>query len=61
MIIWGGRTNPLGPQFQDGFLYDPATNSWTLTRNDPTTPTGRELHTAVWTGTKMIVWGLNGI
>jgi hypothetical protein len=60
MIIWGGRVNPNGPQFQDGALYDPATNSWTPTRNDATTPTGRELHTAVWTGTKMIVWGGQG-
>ncbi len=40
----------------DGGVYTPAANSWT-----PTTalsaPEGRYYHTAVWTGSEMIVWG----
>ena len=33
-----------------------AANSWTATTTT-SAPSGRELHTAVWTGTQMIVWG----
>jgi N-acetylneuraminic acid mutarotase len=58
MIVWGGffRTSNLAKAFDTGARYNPATNSWT-----PTTKTGapskRFLHTAVWTGSEMIVWG----
>src|SRR6266705_2271473 len=51
MIVWGGY-------FYDGSLhwlntggrYNPSTDSWTAT-NTTGAPTGREDHTAVWTGT----------
>ena len=36
--------------------YNPATGSWTPT-NTTNAPFARHLHTAVWTGSEMIVWG----
>jgi hypothetical protein len=54
MIVWGGLTG--GGTTNTGKRYNPATDSWT---NMTTTgvPGARLLHTAVWTGTEMIVWG----
>ncbi len=53
MIVWGGA-DPGG--YGDGAIYDPSIDSW-----QPMTaqgaPSGRSGHTAVWTGSKMIVWG----
>ena len=59
MIVWGGFYNP--SNFTDYFVtvggrYTPATDSWHLTRV-ANAPTWRERHTAVWSGTEMIVWG----
>jgi N-acetylneuraminic acid mutarotase len=58
MIIWGGAYHGVGPAvyFNTGGKYDPGTNSWTAT-STPSAPSGRELHTAVWTGNEMIIWG----
>ena len=42
-----------------GGRYDPATDSWTAT-NVADAPSPRDLHTAVWTGSNMIVWGGTG-
>jgi N-acetylneuraminic acid mutarotase len=56
MIVWGGldNTNILN----DGGRYNPAGNSWSLIlTNLPNTPSPRQLFTAVWTGTQMIIWG----
>ena len=39
-----------------GGVYDPATDTWTATSTTGA-PSGRLYHTAVWTGSKMIVWG----
>ena len=54
MIVWGGtnQTNYLNT----GGRYNPATNSWTPT-GLANVPPGRRSHTAVWTGSEMIVWG----
>jgi N-acetylneuraminic acid mutarotase len=59
MIVWGGFYNP--SNYSDyavtvGSRYNPATDSWTLT-STLNAPAWRERHTAVWTGTEMIVWG----
>ena len=57
MIVWGGFNNYGSvTYFNDGGRYSPVANSWTAL---PTTgaPAGRDLHTAVWTGSEMIVWG----
>jgi len=56
MIIWGGD-NPLGSPFNTGGQYDPVSDSWTPTSTGADTPVERQYHTAVWTGTEMIVWG----
>jgi hypothetical protein len=55
MIVWGGVN------FRDDFLntggrFNPARNTW-----EPVSlqnaPTARSEHTAVWTGSEMIIWG----
>src|SRR5262249_27451873 len=58
MIVWGGFTETVdtGP-LASGARYDPATDNWTPTRLDATTPSARGTHTSVWTGREMIVWG----
>ena len=59
MIVWGGKNlNDSGFGPGRGARYNPVTNSWTLmtTVNAPWT---RTMHTAVWTGREMIVWGGN--
>ena len=54
MIIWGG----LDPHaFLDtGGRYDPSTDSWRATTTT-NTPRARFSHTAVWSGSEMIIWG----
>lgn len=42
--------------YNDGFSYDPATNTWTAISNTGA-PSNRAYHAAVWTGSKMIIWG----
>ena len=60
MIVWGG-VGSLG-YFDDGALYSPSLNAWTyLPSTLPNTPPARDGHTAVWTGTEMIVWGGLGL
>ncbi len=58
MIIWGGESHA-GPQrlyWNTGGRYNPSTNSWTATRAT-NAPSARSGHSAVWTGSEMIVWG----
>src|SRR5437879_6227727 len=57
MIVWGGFSGAFVFQtLGDGAKYNPQTDTWT-----PITaiaaPTAHFNHTAVWTGTEMIVWG----
>jgi N-acetylneuraminic acid mutarotase len=57
MIVWGGLDNyGQDPYFNSGGRYTPATDSWVAT-NTATAPADRREHTAVWTGSEMIVWG----
>jgi N-acetylneuraminic acid mutarotase len=56
MIVFGGNETGVGST-NTGGRYDPATESWTPLPVGPTTPSPREGHTAVWTGSEMIVWG----
>jgi hypothetical protein len=53
MIVWGGRN---GIRLNTGGRYNPSTDSWTVTSLSGA-PADREDHTAVWTGSEMIVWG----
>ncbi|HEX4824929.1 MAG TPA: MopE-related protein [Candidatus Polarisedimenticolaceae bacterium] len=63
MVIWGGRAKVggIGTDVNTGGRYDPVSDSWMPTGVASTTPKAREGHTAVWTGTRMIVWGGSGI
>src|SRR5260370_29378284 len=54
MIVWGGDDN--SGYSNTGGRYNPGTNSWTAT-STTNAPSGRDSHTAVWTGSEMIVWG----
>ena len=54
MIVWGGEAYPT--YFNTGGRYNPSTDSWTAT-STTNAPSARDLHTAVWTGSEMIVWG----
>jgi N-acetylneuraminic acid mutarotase len=59
MVVWGGwhyDSNSYVFYRQDGGRYNPATGQWqsiSLTN----APDSRREHSAVWTGTEMIVWG----
>jgi hypothetical protein len=54
MIVWGGQAPASLFYFDDGGLYNPAANTWSpVTTNGA--PSGRYNHTAVWTGSQMIV------
>jgi N-acetylneuraminic acid mutarotase len=71
MIVWGGgvigeqaeqpitQVVPPGTVFDDGAVYDPATNQWTLLPKAPIK--ARAGHLAAWTGREMILWGGGGI
>jgi N-acetylneuraminic acid mutarotase len=57
MIIWGGSfTTNVWHYFNTGGRYDPATDTWTAT-STINAPIARGAHTAVWTGSEMVVWG----
>jgi N-acetylneuraminic acid mutarotase len=58
MIVWGGSatcTNCVD-FLNTGGRYNPSTNSWSVTAITGA-PLARDFHTAVWTGSEMIVWG----
>lgn len=59
MIIWGGRylNGSSVTTYNNGYRYNPATNTWTAFTGGGSVPTARFNHTAVWTGSEMIVWG----
>lgn len=61
VAVWGGNDgSPVGGDqkyrsFNDGALYDPATNNWSVI---PAAPVPARIdQTAVWTGAEMVVWG----
>lgn len=57
MIVWGGhKTSTTEEYFNDGGRYDPSTNSW-VSLSTAGAPTPRYYHTAIWTGSKMLIWG----
>ena len=56
MIVWGGLRLSNFVQVDTGGRYNPSTDSWSATSTTGA-PSGREFHTAVWTGSEMIVWG----
>ena len=54
MIIWGGMT--YDAVSNTGGRYNPSTDTWIAT-STTNAPAARSGHTAVWTGSEMIVWG----
>ena len=54
MIIWGGTNN--STYFNTGGRYNLGADSWIAT-STTNSPSARGFHTAVWTGSEMIVWG----
>jgi hypothetical protein len=57
MIVWGGYFYDGSFHiFNTGGRYNPRTDGWTAT-STTNAPTARSAHTAVWTGSEMIVWG----
>jgi hypothetical protein len=55
-LVWGGLAGiGIGGLAGDGAAYDPATDTWTPMAAGGPTP--RWKPAAVWTGTRMIVWG----
>jgi N-acetylneuraminic acid mutarotase len=59
MIIWGGWDQWFSTYFNTGSRYNPNTNSWTAINTD-SAPSGRVYHTAIWSGSELIVWGGRG-
>jgi hypothetical protein len=53
MIVWGGG---LGGPTNTGGVYNPGIDTWEPT-SMTNAPAARWSHTAVWTGSEMIVWG----
>jgi N-acetylneuraminic acid mutarotase len=58
MIVWGGANTATYPWTYptDGGRYDPSSDTWTQTATSGA-PESRWVHSAVWTGSEMIVWG----
>jgi N-acetylneuraminic acid mutarotase len=57
MIVWGGYFFDVGRHWVDtGGRYNPGADTWIAT-STTNAPTARADHTAVWTGSEMIVWG----
>jgi N-acetylneuraminic acid mutarotase len=59
MLIWGGMTGFYTGFQNSGGRYNPLMDSWVATEMT-NAPSARTLHTAVWTGQEMIVWGGDG-
>ena len=56
-LIFGGHDQIEDAPTDRGMAYNPETEQWRLFQPSPLTPSAREGHTSVWTGTEMIVWG----
>lgn len=61
MIVWGGIVYGTGfsDALNNGGRYNPAANTWTAVTTSGA-PLGRYDHTAVWSGSEMIVWAGQG-
>jgi hypothetical protein len=59
VIVWGGSTGAStgDTYYNQGYKYNPATNQWQGTVSTAGAPSARSFHTAVWTGSRMIIWG----
>jgi hypothetical protein len=55
MIVWGGRGDTSGSYTNDGARCNPKSDPWTP-MSSVGAPSARDIHSAVWTGTELIVW-----
>jgi len=56
VFIWGGIDADEEP-LDDGAIYDPRTDTWSLVAIDSATPSARERAAAAWTGSHVLVVG----
>jgi N-acetylneuraminic acid mutarotase len=56
MIVWGGAISPPLVFRNSGGRYNPNTDTWVAT-SITNAPAARDLHTAIWTRSEMIIWG----
>lgn len=56
MIIWGGNGGPGKLVLDTGAVYDSTNRTWSPVSMTGA-PSARHSHQAVWTGSKMIIWG----
>ncbi|HEX5042476.1 MAG TPA: hypothetical protein VFV75_06195, partial [Candidatus Polarisedimenticolaceae bacterium] len=62
MLVWGGLSLPDNAYLNTGGRYDPVLDQWLPTSSTGMLPPPRRYaHTAIWTGTEMIVWGGDGL
>ncbi len=59
LIVWGGETST-STGVAAGMRWEPATATWKSMAPPPASFAGRSQHTAIWTGTKMVVFGGRG-
>jgi len=61
MLVWGGGNGSgYSTPLADGALYDPSADGWTPMTSTLNKPTPRRRHSAVWTGTRLIIYGGDG-
>ncbi len=58
-IVWGGFSLDANSYVNTGARYNPTNGVWTV-MNTNNAPAPRYGHTAVWTGTEMVIWGGDG-
>jgi hypothetical protein len=56
MVVWGGFNTSPPYRLNSGGRYDPVTDSW-ISTSLVNAPSPRDYHSAVWTGSEVIVWG----
>jgi hypothetical protein len=58
VVVWGGAIGDPGNQIDinDGAIYDPVADAWTSVTT-ANAPAPRQNHRAIWSGSRMIVWG----
>ncbi len=56
MLVWGGKFQQDANLLNSGGQYNPSTNTWTA-MSTANAPEARSDHTAVWTGSRMMLWG----
>jgi N-acetylneuraminic acid mutarotase len=60
MIVWGGNQGAGLDHLNSGGVYNPEADVW-MTTSTVGAPAGRAGHAAVWTGSRMLVWGGLGV